>query len=118
MKVCFYGLGSIGKRHLSNLAELCRRKELPLEVHAIRKKQAPLPDELRPLIQKEFFNTLPQGEFYDAVFITNPTALHFEAIQETRHISRCFFVEKPVFQNEQSEKALFLMLFFDLQVQK
>ena len=96
MRVCFYGLGSIGCRHLKNLYNICHTKCLPLEVHAVRSTSRCLPGDIERLVNKQFSN-IPKGINYDAIFITNPTALHYQTILETKHHSRCFFIEKPIF---------------------
>ena len=98
MRVCFFGLGSIGRRHLANLAHICTQKKIPLEVHAVRSGSSFLPEDLQPLVQAQF-SEAPRDIWYDAIFITNPTSMHWESLEATRHMSNCFFVEKPLCQS-------------------
>lgn len=99
MKVCFIGLGSIGKRHLKNLSEICLQKEIPLEVHAWRSKRTDLDNELSSMITKSFYNVNELIEGYDIIFVTNPTHLHYETLIQVQNLSNYFFIEKPVFSN-------------------
>lgn len=96
MKVLFVGLGSIGLRHLKNLWTICSEKEIPLEVVALRSTGRGLPPEIELLIDREV-EVLPQGEYYDIAFITNPTSLHAISIGELRGRVNAFFIEKPIF---------------------
>lgn len=96
--IAFVGMGSIGKRHLSNVCELIKsqgdaytidlyrssmKRELPAEVTALVSNQMPCSD-----------NVI---ENYDMVFITNPTSMHLETALKFRNHTKAFFIEKPVF---------------------
>lgn len=43
MNVLFVGLGSIGTRHLNNLAEVCARRGIEFKADALRSSLRPLP---------------------------------------------------------------------------
>ena len=95
MKVCFVGIGSIAKRHISNLRNLCEELSIPLTIDALRrtgtsnKKQVPLLDNVYTTV-----DSLPSD--YDVIFITNPTEYHADMLRELHDHSKHFFIEKPV----------------------
>ena len=99
MKACFIGLGSIGTRHMVNLSTTCKEDGLPLEIHAVRQSDRPLRDELKGLDVKTLRSYAEMDSFYDMIFITNPTSLHYRTLMQVGDKSRFFFIEKPVFEN-------------------
>lgn len=96
MKVCFIGLGSIGKRHLKNLIKVCGEYGLKLEVHALRKTIKPLEEDISDLIDYEIAEEELSCD-YDIAFITNPTNLHYNTIKLMSDKTKHMFIEKPVF---------------------
>ena len=105
MKVCFIGLGSIGTRHCGNLAALCQEKSIPLTIHAVRSTKRPLREELRRLNIKLFQSFDEMDHDYDAIFVTNPTSLHYDTLMKVGDRARCFFIEKPVFESPDEDTA-------------
>lgn len=99
MKVCFFGLGSIGKRHLKNLASVCKDCGTALKVHAVRSHPDALPEDISCLIERQVSDTNMLDESYDAAFITNPTSMHYQTLMGIAGRCRCFFIEKPVFDS-------------------
>lgn len=99
MKVCFTGLGSIGQRHLKNLSLLLTEQGEALQVHALRGTQKPLEDEILGLLERQVFSESHLDSDYDAVFITNPTALHYDTITRMMPRTRAMFIEKPLFMD-------------------
>jgi predicted dehydrogenase len=98
MNALFVGLGSIGTRHLKNLrAEMARRNQ-PLCVTALRSSTRPLLPDTQDLVDVQLTEIDPQAH-YDVAFITNPTSLHFEALQMLQRQVDTFFIEKPIFDN-------------------
>lgn len=97
MKVCFVGTGSIGKRHIKNWSELCVQKNEKLIIHLLRHSNIELPSDIKELIAKQIMRIEDLDMMYDAVFICNPTYLHYETIKALKNHSKFFFVEKPVF---------------------
>ncbi|MBE6828624.1 MAG: Gfo/Idh/MocA family oxidoreductase [Ruminococcaceae bacterium] len=97
MKVCFCGLGSIGKRHLRNLTAVARGRNLPLEIYALRKTGAALDTETEALLAGQLFGEEELGSNYDIAFITNPTSLHYAAIRTMAGRAKHLFIEKPLF---------------------
>lgn len=99
MKICFVGLGSIGKRHFENLITYGAQHGFPLEVHALRSShsQRPLPPSVVQHLSRQVADIGELDERYDAIFIANPTYLHYETLVQLGNRSRYFFLEKPVF---------------------
>ncbi len=97
MKVCFVGMGSIGKRHIRNFVSICVDRKVETEIHLLRSSHKELENEIKMLISKELYSYLDLDDCYDAIFITNPTYLHFNTMEQLKDKSRVFFVEKPVF---------------------
>ena len=90
-KVLFFGLGSIGKRHLSLL-----RKNYDHEIFAYRTKKDDCFPELESFYNiEEALKVKP-----DIVFITNPTHLHLETASSCLRAGiRNIFIEKPLSNN-------------------
>lgn len=93
MKVLFVGLGSIGKRHLRNLRLLVS----DLVVHVL--KPSPIIPDKDTLVERQFYSLTEITEFYDAIFICNPTAKHMDTLRDLNPYANNFFVEKPVHTN-------------------
>lgn len=92
MKILLVGLGSIGQRHLRNLATLgCT------DLWAVRVRNRPLP-ELPPGVRLQTFadleEALTQGP--EVVFVTNPTSLHVPTALAAARRGCHLFIEKPL----------------------
>lgn len=96
MKICFFGLGSIGRRHLSNLRKIERSLKIDFIIHAFRSTEKILPGKIGDMLDKEIFRR-DDLETYDVIFITCPTSLHYKTIKENIHITKHMFIEKPLF---------------------
>lgn len=100
MKICFIGLGSIGKKHIRNLTKILRQRDITFWIDALRVNNSLLEEDIQSLIQHIYqkFEELPSD--YDIIFITNPTSMHYNTllniINKTKHV----FVEKPVFAQQ------------------
>ena len=97
-KVLFCGLGSMGMRHLRNLAKLFRQAGESYEIHAMRSSRRALPDGVKDLVEKEFHSWDSVEYSYDMAFITNPTSEHYHALGQVVCRTKRIFIEKPVFQ--------------------
>ncbi len=97
MKVCFFGMGSIGTRHVHNLRKSMEKKEKNVEIHAFR--SSPGSGVPREYVDKNIFQWAFLEPPYDAVFITNPTSLHYETLSKAMDLASAFFIEKPVFHS-------------------
>lgn len=96
MKICFFGLGSIGSRHLRNLRHIEKLDNYNFEIHAFRSSRKKLSSEVEKLIDKEIYKE-NKLEFYDIIFVTNPTYKHFETIKKNISRTKHMFIEKPIF---------------------
>lgn len=101
MKICFCGLGSIGKKHLINLASLLSELDVDFEIHALRQTNAPLDMNISTLLAKQYFSSNELDRHYDIVFITNPTNMHYSTIKLFEARADNMFIEKPLFDNPQ-----------------
>lgn len=99
MKVCFCGLGSIGRRHLKNFTRLTSAFGMKTEIHALRKTTNALGEDIEKLLAKQVFDTHELDWDYDLAFITNPTSQHFETIKQMAPRAKHLFIEKPVFDS-------------------
>lgn len=97
-KICFFGLGSIGKRHLKNLRILEKERNDEYIIHAYRSSMRELDLEIKKLLDKEIYN-IKSIENYDIVFITNPTSFHKETIIKMNNKTSSMFIEKPIITN-------------------
>lgn len=97
MNVLFVGLGSIGNRHSKNLKEICRERNIPIHITALRSNLGSLKNCDFPQIDEMIYE--PDGRKYDVVFITNPTTLHYDAYKKLAGYADYFFIEKPIFAN-------------------
>lgn len=97
MKVLFVGIGSIGTRHLKNLHSVAAERNIPLDVTAWRSSDRRLPEETAQLIDRQI--SALDDTVYDLAFITNPTTLHYGALESLKGKSKFFFIEKPIFED-------------------
>ena len=105
LKVCFVGLGSIGKRHLRNLVTVAKERGLELSIDALRHAPSPLRTDICALIDKEYYSVadLPN---YDIIFICNPSQKHYETLLALNEKAKCFFIEKPIFTKPLTDEEL------------
>jgi len=97
LSACFVGLGSIGKRHLTNLHAVAKERGIKLTVDALRHEgSAPLDVSTAPLISSEHYNFDDLGH-YDLMFVCNPSQLHYDTLCRLKDNAERFFIEKPVF---------------------
>ncbi len=96
MKVCFFGLGSIGRRHIKNLSTIADKKNINLHVHAFRKTLNPIDNEIEDLVEKIIYSETELENDYDIVFITNPTNMHFDTMKLMENRTKNMFIEKPI----------------------
>lgn len=97
MNILFVGVGSIARRHISNLHKLYSN----IEIDVLRTgKGKALNYDIAHLIKKEFYSIGMIKDSYDVIFVTNPTELHYKTLMALNNYSNNFFIEKPVFSNE------------------
>lgn len=97
LKVCFAGIGSMAKRHIKNLWEICYEKGIELTIDALRRSISEILDErTRQYIQHIYGQGELLPEDYDIIFITNPTDFHIETLKKLHEKGTHFFIEKPL----------------------
>lgn len=94
MKYCFIGVGSIARKHINNI----RKIDNESIIHAFRTGNSNYND-ISCIVDKELFDFSLLDSFYDAIFITNPTSLHYDTLYQFKDKSNCFFIEKPIFSH-------------------
>ncbi len=93
LKVCFVGIGSIAKRHIRNLNEVCAGRNIKVRIDAFRRSGS----EEKPEGVSGIYHTLEElPSDYDVIFITNPTEYHLQTLEAFHDRGRHFFIEKPV----------------------
>lgn len=95
MKVCFVGIGSIAKRHIRNLIDICNEKKIDLHLDALRSSSN---NDLNGSINLHsvYYKLEELPNDYDIIFITNPTIYHADSIIQLKNKSKNFFIEKPI----------------------
>lgn len=92
MKILFVGLGSIGKRHLSNLQMVANRRNIDIEVILYRSSNVVNNIPYKQITDYE----LALAENPDVVFICNPTHLHLDFAIKAANKGCHLFIEKPL----------------------
>ena len=95
IKICFFGMGSIGKKHLKNLVKILNERKIEFEIDVVKRKK-----ELDKEV-KEYINNIYRIDefipsFYNIVFIVNDTSVHIETLNLMKDYSDNFFIEKPL----------------------
>ena len=95
IKICFFGMGSIGKRHLKNLVKILNERKIEFEIDVVKRKKE-LDDEVKSHINNIYKINEFEPNFYDIVFIVNDTSAHIETLNLMKNYSNNFFIEKPL----------------------
>ncbi len=98
--IAFAGLGSIGTRHLRNVCALLDNWNDTYTIDLYRSSTGKtMPDDIARLVSNEYLFSagLPAQANYDIVFVTNPTALHYDTLLKFKDNTKSFFIEKPIF---------------------
>lgn len=93
MKILFVGVGSIARRHISNVYEILKGLGIECSIDAFRTGQN---IERHPGINECYFEYEKVPKDYDVIFITNPTELHIDTLKRFHDNGRHFFIEKPI----------------------
>ena len=108
IKICFIGLGSIGKRHIKNIVTILNERNIEYEIDAVRSKKSSLPDEVLNHISKEYYEVDKIPEDYDVIFITNPTDKHYDTMVSVMNKTKYMFVEKPIFHKVELDYSMLM----------
>jgi predicted dehydrogenase len=98
--IALVGLGSIGTRHLRNVCALLDKRNDTYTIDLYRSSIGKMmPDDIARLVSNEFLFSaeLSAQVNYDIVFVTNPTALHYDTLLKFKDNTKSFFIEKPIF---------------------
>ena len=96
MKFLFIGLGSISTKHIKDLATITNKSGIECEITVIRRKKGELSQDLLSYNITQI--TELDSSVYDAAFITNPTNLHFQIMEQLKGKTKFYFIEKPIFE--------------------
>ena len=100
MKVIFFGLGSIGKRHLKNLTDYGKANDIELDLTSYRSGKPRENDNEKNVTF--IYSEEELADHYDIAFITNPTFKHLDTISLIESRVSYIFLEKPAFSNSES----------------
>ena len=98
IKICFFGMGSIGKKHLKNLVKILNKRKIEFKIDVVKRKKE-LDDEVKEYIDNVYKIDEFIPSFYDVVFIVNDTSVHIETLNLMKDYSDNFFIEKPLSLN-------------------
>ena len=98
IKICFLGMGSIGKKHLKNLVKSLNERKIEFKIDVVKRKKE-LDDEVKEYINNIYKIDEFTPSFYDIVFIVNDTSVHIETLNLMKDYSDNFFIEKPLSLN-------------------
>lgn len=103
LDICFVGLGSIAFKHLNNIFKI--EDNTKISVDAYRTTNQTFYDFSKFSINS-IYNINELKNYYDLIFITNPTIFHLSTFRTIRPLSDKIFIEKPLFSdllNDESE---------------
>lgn len=102
-KIAFCGLGSIGKRHLKNVIKYLENRKNTYQIDLIRSGYGnTIEGNYLKYISNQYIYKDDIPKDYDIIFITNPTALHRDTINQYKNHTKSMFVEKPVVDTDLS----------------
>lgn len=100
MRIAFWGLGSIAKRHIRNVYSILQQREVIPQIDVFRHSERKIEEtDLNEIISNVYPESEITDKYYDMIFITNPTSQHFEAIKKCVPYTNHMFIEKPVFES-------------------
>ncbi len=104
LKICFAGIGSIARRHIKNMTNICGERNIELQIDAVRRKESVATD-VDNLITNIYYTIQDIPSDYDVAFITNPTEYHLETIKAFKGKTKHFFIEKPLVTTGQLDRV-------------
>jgi predicted dehydrogenase len=103
MKFLFIGLGSISTKHIKDLASIAGKRNCVCEITVLRRAISNIPNDLVTYNIKQV--TELDETIYDAAFVTNPTILHYNALEQLKGKTKFYFIEKPIFESTKYDIA-------------
>lgn len=98
--IAFVGMGSIGKRHLTNVVECLTAKGDTFSIDLYRNDlNRALPEDITEKVDHQYLCGDSVQKQYDVVFVTNPTYAHLKVVLLFYNHTKAFFIEKPVFDS-------------------
>ena len=94
MKFLFVGLGSISAKHIKDLLSIAGKRNCVCEITVLRRAVSNIPNDLQAYNIKQI--TELDETIYDATFVTNPTNLHYNALEQLKDKTKFYFIEKPI----------------------
>ena len=106
-KILIIGLGSIGHRHVKNIAKYIEMNGKVGEIDAFRSGKSDVSEaDSTEYINRVYYDIEKLPDDYDAIFITNPTDMHYATLNAVIEKGRYFFIEKPVFAIQDLDKPI------------
>ena len=103
-KIAFIGLGSIGKRHIRNTAFVLDKRGIDYQIDVFRHEDRKINDsQINNIVSNVFEYEDINNKYYDIIFITNPTSMHYDTIKKCVNHTDHMFIEKPVFSDYQCD---------------
>lgn len=102
LSIAFIGLGSIARRHIKNLVGVLDDRDIEYVIDVYRHSLRPIEDEGTAQLVSHVYLTediAMNQRCYDIVFVTNPTAMHYDTIKDAAKIAKNLFIEKPIFDS-------------------
>ncbi len=103
LKVCFIGIGSIAKRHIRNLSNICSENGIDVKIDALRRPESGVTD-VDQMLSRIFYSIVDVPSDYDIAFITNPTEYHLYTLRLFHNKAKHFFIEKPITTMEEIDQ--------------
>ena len=97
MNFLFIGLGSISAKHIKDLACIAKKRRSEYNIVVLRRAVSTIPAELSDYNIKQIAEL--DDSVYDAVFVTNPTNLHYGILEQLIGRAKYYFIEKPIFES-------------------
>lgn len=108
--IAFVGLGSIGKRHIRNVAIFLSTRGYSYVIDLYRHNpiKEDIDTDILEIITSVYDSNdvIPSDVEYDIVFVTNPTSLHENTVEKFLNHTKSFFIEKPVFNRTDISESL------------
>jgi predicted dehydrogenase len=90
MRVLFVGLGSIARKHIAAIKEI----DESVIIYALRSNQDA--KSITDVVNIYSFDDIPKLNL-DFVILSNPTACHFQSLNQLKNLNIPLFIEKPLF---------------------